>query len=583
MKFFNSKVDARQHGGPKSRIFRYHRNVAGAPKFYVPSHSTQRLVGGSDDPPPHESIVPKEIAVFSHCLMDSGNDNGNGTMVSPIVFDIDAKAKRQFSQLLGLREVQTAVRFAVFVFVKVLVEYVVRNSSISSSRVTPMPEFWMSDASGARTSNNQTRDNTDEEKYKFSYHLLMRFPPGEDGKVTNTFQRSSSLALCKLLNKCMRAQRITFRLPGVPENETKALHSVMVAMRATLFAEMADDDLKGGIFDEQIYKSNSLRILGAQRPSGGSELVHVDTDTGCLSDSIWNMDPQRRTLLQRMHDPYPSIAELETEPGAIVPCNTIPPRIIDSDDDDDDDEDEDNANGGMDKRKSVSEMAAMQITTRLVPKQKFSISRTTLALDQMVDGGGSDGTTGSNHIRDQMTRLCTTVFRTCCKEAIPGSELPSGYKYKFKNVKLCRNNNGLEQSLVISLDHADYHNQGTSTHQSLHLGQRHYYSVQAQLPFCPWKSTRCRCNGVASSDHNQRRVQLEIHPKGEHSDAFVEIRCFSAKCVAGMPPERKLRVAIARYPPAIQGERRPVMVFSEAVFEFDKLALNSFWRGRATT
>lgn len=577
MKFYNSKAEAKAHAGVKGCIFRHHRESSGRPKFYVPGKA---------------AAVPQHIAAFSHCLMDSGGGSGNGnsngsaatagTTVSPIIFDIDAKAKRRASDLATLKEVQTAVRFAVFVFVKVLVEYVVRNSSrtSSSSRAIPVPKFWMCDASGPRTCNN-------DDKFKFSYHLLMRFPQegeekgsdcddgGDDGKAAEyTFKRSASPALCKLLNKCMAAKRITFKLPNVPDKETKALHSVMEAMRATLRAEMADDDLKGGIFDEQIYKSNSLRILGAQRPTGGSELLHVDTETGSLAESIWDMDPGRRHFLQRMHAPYPSEAELNAAPSAAVPCNTTPPRIIviDSDDDDDDNNNDD----GTEKPKSASELAAMQLTGRSVPKAKISISRTNLTV----------GADNSNRITmETLTKLCTTIFRICCREAIPGSKLPPNYEFTFKQVKLCRhnnNNNGvLEQSLMISINHANVGGDGGQAsscihqhhHQLLLPGQKYYYSVQAQLPFCPWKSARCRCNN-SGADHNQNRVMMEIHPKGEHGDAFVEIKCFSAKCVAGMPVDKKkFRVAIARYPAFVQGERkRPTMAFSEAVFDFARLA-----------
>ena len=188
---------------------------------------------------------------------------------------------------------------------------------------------------------------------------------------------------------------------------------------------------------------------------------------------------------------------------------------------------------------------------------------------------------------EQLTRQCTIMFRACCKE-IPGAQLPRNYEYKFKHsgIKLCRycndgdNHGNLVQSLVITLS---FNGTGmgldSAPTQHLPYNQRYYYSVQAQLPFCPWKSARC-CKAAArkamappdpsAADHNQNRVLMEIHPKGEHGDAFVKLFCFSAKCVADMPSDKRLRVAIARYP-AKYGDR-PSMNFSEAVFEFSKLA-----------
>ena len=540
LQLFGSKDECRAAAGPKRRIFRYQR---GAPRFY--HRHTAGCTADKEEPE-----VPKHIAEFSHCLMDSSKDG-------IVVFDVDAVARRTAGEVQKQESLQTGVRFAVFVFVKVLVEYVVRNSSPGLPRA-PAPKFWMSDASGARG---------DGDAYKFSYHIVVRFPRevAADGSAKLwAFKRSASRDLCALLNKCMAAPRIMFRLAGVPDAETSELRAVMEAMRATLRAELSDKDLKGGIFDGQIYKSNSLRILGAQRPTGGNELMHVDTETGRVEDSIWRMDRQHREFLQRMHDPYPSEEE-HSSAATLVRCTTVAPRVIDSDDDDNDDE----------ASATASQLTSKGVSAFSAPKKAISVHRTNVPLLGKLAEDGAAG--GGAH--EELAKLCTYLFGLCCAQ-IPGARVPPGYEFKFRQLKLCRprRNGEPDRSMMIAL--GDDQSGGPASFSSSLFSQEHYYSVQAQSPFCPWKSARCckgasAASGTAAGDacHNQNRVIMEVHPKGEFQDARLRLICFSAKCVAGMPAERNMRVAIAQFPAMQATEReRPSMRFIDAVRRFAKLA-----------
>ena len=94
----------------------------------------------------------KCVSQYSHCLMDCKNDNGRVIETSPIVLDIDGKYRRTGNEAECTPELQVSVRYAVFVFVKFLIEYVMRNSHRDSASPPPIPEFWMSDASGSRKS-----------------------------------------------------------------------------------------------------------------------------------------------------------------------------------------------------------------------------------------------------------------------------------------------------------------------------------------------------------------------------------------------------------------------------------------------
>jgi len=497
----------------------------------------------------------------------------SGQKVSPLVFDIDAKARRMSSEIESVTILKKAVRFAAFVFVKTLVEYVVKHSS--SSPRCPKLQFWMSDASGPRG----------EGKFKFSYHMVVRCcdtgsgdDDGEAGAsgVTKTFNWSSSRDLCVLLNKCMEAHVVNFNLAGADETETADFQSVMEAMKATLRSEMSADDLKGGIFDEQIYKSCSLRLFGAQRPNGGNELKHVDTESGNLRESLWSMDDaEEREALQRGHDPFPSEKELLCTLANIIPCKTKPPMVIDSDDDDDEE-----------KRKLAASKLNAIVTGGFVPKgaghgshgiNKMRVSRTNLALCHSGEHGGCD-------VRGELTKLCTTLFKIFCGKggAIPSAHLPERYEFQFRNIKLCRPHMGdsttvdMERQAVVPNKSVLMIRVDPNSQQQLEASHaydnNHYYSMEALSPFCPWKSSRCGCKGEkdkALANHNQRRIIMEVHPKCEKHDAHMKLMCFSSACAAAMA-DRYKGVAIARYPKEDMG--RPSMRFTEAVFQFAKVA-----------
>ena len=64
----------------------------------------------------------------------------------------------------------------------------------------------------------------------------------------------------------------------------------------------------------------------------------------------------------------------------------------------------------------------------------------------------------------------------------------------------------------------------------------------------------------------QNLAATTMHPKGEHNDMYLILKCFSARCVATM--NGRHRVAIARHPP--EGGS-PSLRLIGAMFEFVKL------------
>lgn len=540
MKLYRSKDDCKAELHPNKRMKRYQRGTENM--FYQcdVSSCTEQPDENKD-----EDSVPQRIAKFSHCIMDTCS--AASASVSPIIIDVDGKARRKGDVVAASEVIKTGVRFALFVFVKVLVEYIVRNST---STPCVMPEFWMCDASGKRRSKG---GSSNEDEFKFSYHMVVRFPDASDciDKCTSkTFKRSASKDLCVLLNKCMAADNITFRLAGAPEEETIELQSVMEATKTTLCAELTDADLKHGIFDDQIYKSKSLRELGSQRPSGGNELMHVDLETGKLAESIWTMNIDRRQFLQRKHDPYPSVEEMRCTASA-VPFTTVPPLIVDKDEDEEGDSVENKSHTA--KVMHIPSMGA-----------KRGMSRSNVVLRGRLDA------------HEELAGVCTRLFKLLCSSAIPGASIPHGYVFTFRNVKICKPCYGNDNSNSAFSINLNIDNSSESSTQPMSLFEkRHHYSIQALSPYCPWKSARCCKKGCtadsAAASHNQNRVIMTVHPMTAfEKEAHVELICFSAKCVAGMADKCR-KVAVARYP--AEGER-PSMSFTELLRKFVSIA----WR-----
>ena len=622
MKLFASKQQCSADGGSGTRNYRWHpqskrkSTESGCPKFYhrkvrrCHDHKDAR-VAGDEDEEDEEAPIPRHIAAFSHCLMDRGCGSENGD-VFPLVLDVDAKFREDAEAVDRNQTMQTAVRFAVYALVKFLVEYIVRNSPLqgkeggSGEGQIPkrlLPDIWMCDASGVRASPPSKGGGSGKPKgaFKFSCHIVVRFPlppsstAGDCGKLGSdvgvgdqpplpralTFKRTASSALCALLNRCMAVPRITFCLAGAPEQETLELHRVMETAKATLRSMLIDPDLKGGMFDEQIYKNGSLRLLGAQSPTGGNELRPVDSDTGEVLKSIWDMGPAARDFLVRMHDPFPCPEEL-SKSAAVVPFETVAPLVIDSSDDEGDG---DASRGGSGKGggDAGSSTAYNSISSFMPQRQSFSVARSTLNIYHQGNNrvGDAGGNSSSANAMAQLTLLSTRLFEILCRECLPTAKLPRKYAFRFRQVKLCRPYNGdndeaAHNALVIKLQGGD----GAGALSSL-LGQKHYYEVQSQASFCPWKSARARsgsgaCTGTCSSDeacHNQNRVRMEIHPKAELQEASVRLVCFSSKCIAGMSSGangNRPRVAIARYPASV--DQRPTMEFVEVMRKFAKLA-----------
>lgn len=453
---FSTKVECIREAGPSARIMRYHKNKD--IKFFWRTHKCNETKEEADQP--KDSVVPSDVGRFAHCITDS---HLNG----PLRFDVDAKAKND----TVATEKQKAVKFAVFCFVRLLVEYIVRNSSASSASRGRECHFALSDASGMRPSSKSGKCGN----FKFSYHIVVRVHG-------MTFDAKASMGICKALNECMSCYRIGFCLKDAPEEETVDLHKYMELMKKQIRAEMVVTE--GEIFDEQIYKSNSLRMLGAQRPTGGSELLPVNVDTGDNMKSIWDMPFEERLQLQRMHDPYPSEEEIDSK---VVKCDTSSmQQIVCEDDDEADDETE------CGRMPSVPYNRGHKIPLGIC---RFSQDE-----------------------RQEFELTCTQMFKMCCSE-IRGAKVPEGYRFKVASVGLIC---------------------GAGVY-----GTERYYEVYSSQPFCPWKSSRCT-TASCSANHNQRRVLMHIHPKGEHNQMYLELRCFSSRCVAAMKGTH--RVAIARHP-----------------------------------
>ena len=567
------------------RIYRYHPKRNAAPKFFS-------VV--SSDP---VADVPPKLWSFAHCIMENAS-TGELLDRSPLVFDLDAKAKPGFPLMSTSNEsggdnakrhrlAVRRVRFAVYQFVKMVVERVLMSLSSTTTTTTTSEKedltavFAISDASSERKSSKGGA-----RYFKFSYHIVVRLLVKESGEAA-TFEgpSESSLQMARAMNIMLgwlaSGKHSVVRFPVAigkkkEEEEQRDFETWLTSMAAILCSAMECGE--GPVFDEQIYKSRSLRLVGASRPGGGSRLVPVNLANGNLGSSTTTSDdaPVVTSEEARMHDPYPSPEEAAANGTRVVVVSaTLRSALQDAmtayaveEDKDKDDADGDGLYSLAMTTMTMEECVELEAAVWRARRVKQLVQQPSMlggggggsssdasALLAVFSGGNNNNNGGRKRMRTGKrisfdpvvgNEVCSKLFGMLCKEI----GVPAG------------GGGGVVCGAFASRGSCEV------------LAEDGGYEVRSVDAFCPWKCVRCN-NNKDNSRHNSNRVMMHVCPKSDREEAHLKLFCFSAQCVAhanslqeeeGGGRRGGSGVAMARYPGA-KGAR-PSMALAAAIGRF---------------
>ena len=472
----------------------------------------------SNDESLSSNTVPRKFWSSAHCIMQMPPSDASmpeeTPPVSPLVFDVDAHWISETGT--PSLDTQKTAKYAIFAMIRLVIETVVGKQH------TDACTFAFSDASGLRTLTKS--DQMKSCRFKFSYHIVVRPPKGI------AFECGSSLALCAVLNAQMRFNRWSNtplarlienrRNTAANEQSGKKDNYVHTLEHEEDLFECIDEmknkiksvfsDYGGNFFDEQIYKSLSLRTMGAKTPRGDCELLPVNLDTGVTEGSVWELvSCEERDELRRLHDPYPSREEIDafevfdSNPSAIIQCkDMILPHL--------------DGNAVMDL--TNGKQNGNQETMTLYSKPSTLRLRCT-------------------ENAQQMNRMCSKLVKLCAQQ-IPNSKIPNRQFFD------CRGSFAKMTDKIRNLE---------------------YYEVRSRLSFCPWKSARQKTN-ECSCDHGKNKILIRVYPMGadEQQRLHVKLLCFSEKCVASMNGKG---AAIVEYPQAGQAGSLDFLSTMRALFK----------------